>query len=217
MEDEGEELCAIPPSALAIASRRSREPPARGPAAPVSAVLVGGAAAGKPAAYAAVRRALAAFYRGYPDVDVAGRMATVAAFLRAYFPRFFFVGFYTASAPGEPLRIGPYTGNGHVLACGSIGWGRGVCGAAAAAGAPVVVRDVAAFPGYISCDEDTQSELVVPVFGRAFHDGRRAPEGARAPLIAVLDVDADVVGAFDDEDVAGLEAVLADAFGGRDA
>ena len=127
------------------------------------------------------------------------------------------MGFYTARAPGAPLLVGPYTGNGHVLACGSIAWGRGVCGAAAAAGAPVVVANVAAFPGYISCDEDTKSEVVVPVFGRAYADGRAAAAGGPPELIAVLDVDADVVGAFDDEDVAGLTAVLADAFGGRDA
>jgi L-methionine (R)-S-oxide reductase len=40
---------------------------------------------------------------------------------------------------------------------------QGLCGAAAAAGAPVVVGDVAADPRYLTTHTTTQSEIVVPI------------------------------------------------------
>ena len=49
------------------------------------------------------------------------------------------------------------------MACQSIAFGRGVCGAAAASGKTQVVPDVELFPGHIACDGDSKSEIVVPV------------------------------------------------------
>ena len=49
----------------------------------------------------------------------------------------------------------------------------------------------------IACDASSKSEIVVPVF---------APDGE---LIAVLDVDSDRLDAFDEEDRAGLERIVA--------
>jgi L-methionine (R)-S-oxide reductase len=66
----------------------------------------------------------------------------------------------------------------------------------------VVVPDVERFPGHIACDGRSRSEIVVPVFDR---------EGA---LIAVLDVDSDRLGAFDEEDARGLVRI-AGWFAGR--
>ena len=80
--------------------------------------------------------------------------------------------------------------------------GRGVCGTAAAERRTVVVPDVEAFPGHIACDGRSRSEIVVPVLDRA------------GTLLAVLDVDSDRVGAFDDEDARGLERI-AGWFAGR--
>jgi len=59
------------------------------------------------------------------------------------------------------------------------------------------VADVHAFPGHIACDPKSKSEIVVPVF---------APDHE---LIAVLDVDSDRLSAFDGEDRAGLERLVA--------
>jgi len=59
------------------------------------------------------------------------------------------------------------------------------------------VDDVGAFPGHIACDARSKSEIVVPVFG---------PD---RELIAVLDVDSDRLDAFDKEDRAGLERIVA--------
>jgi GAF domain-containing protein len=59
------------------------------------------------------------------------------------------------------------------------------------------VRDVFEFEGHISCDPRSRSEIVVPVIE------------AQGELIAVLDIDSEIPGAFDDEDKAGLESLVA--------
>jgi GAF domain-containing protein len=96
--------------------------------------------------------------------------------------------------PDKPqeLVVGPYQGS---LGCLRIGFGKGVCGAAAASASTQRVDDVHAFPGHIACDARSRSEIVVPVFDAA---GR---------LAAVLDIDSEQPAAFDAEDQAGLEAI----------
>lgn len=155
--------------------------------------------------YAAIDRMLGKFLAAYP-LDLTGRMATLNSFLYANFPRMNFCGFYTTRVAGELLQIGPYMGD--MLACGTIAWGKGVCGTAAASGTTQIVRDVRAVENYIACDEETLSEIVVPVYARAYHNEPPAPEGAPKKLIAVLDIDGDALGAFDEEDAAQLQALL---------
>jgi L-methionine (R)-S-oxide reductase len=60
----------------------------------------------------------------------------------------------------------------------------------------VVVADVNAFPGHISCDARSRSEIVVPVFDRA------------GELVAVLDVDSAEPDAFDEADAEGLARIV---------
>jgi putative methionine-R-sulfoxide reductase with GAF domain len=98
--------------------------------------------------YAAISAALDKFLTKYP-VDLAGRMATLNSFLYANFPRMNFVGFYTVKTPGAELQIGPY--QGEVLACGTIAFGKGVCGTVAASGTTAVIPDVRAVENYIAC------------------------------------------------------------------
>ena len=95
---------------------------------------------------------------------------------------------------GSLAPRGPYQGS---LGCLDITFGRGVCGTAAAERRTVVVRDVHDFPGHITCDPRSRSEIVVPVF-----DGQ-------GTLIAVLDIDSPVHDAFGDVDREGLEALVA--------
>lgn len=70
-------------------------------------------------------------------------------------------GFYVLhpSRPGQ-LLLGPFQGK---VACQSIAFGRGVCGAAAREARTMLVPDVEVFPGHIACDGDSQSEIVVPI------------------------------------------------------
>jgi GAF domain-containing protein len=149
------------------------------------------------ARYAELSDEIAAVLEGEPDRGA--RMATVASMLaQAFAPRFFWTGFYVVdAAKGDELVVGPYQGT---LGCLRIGFGRGVCGAAAARGETVVVDDVDAFPGHIACDSRSRSEIVVPV------------RDAAGALIAVLDVDSTEPAAFDDADRAGLEAIVARVF-----
>jgi GAF domain-containing protein len=126
------------------------------------------------------------------DDDVA-EMATLSCLLHHAFGHLW-TGFYRVVEPDRLLRVGPYQGT---LGCLEIQFGRGVCGTAAAEGRTVVVEDVQAFPGHITCDARARSEIVVPV------------RDASGRLLAVLDVDSERPGTFDEEDRAGLERLVA--------
>lgn len=158
--------------------------------------------------YADIETMLDKFLRKY-DLDVVGRMATLNSFLHANFPRMNFVGFYVVSKPGEQLAVGPY--QGEVLACGTIAFGKGVCGTAASSGETQIVHDVNAIENYIACDDDTKSEIVVPVYGTCYHNEVGGGAGEKK-LIAVLDIDGDSIGAFDSVDDVALKRILAKIF-----
>jgi GAF domain-containing protein len=100
---------------------------------------------------------------------------------------------YRVVEQGELHRVVPYQGT---LGCLEIRIGRGVCGTAAAERRTIVVPDVFDFPGHITCDARSRSEIVVPVLGRS------------GTLIGVLDIDSDQVATFDDEDQRGLERIV---------
>jgi L-methionine (R)-S-oxide reductase len=145
----------------------------------------------KPEGYLALEAQARAVLEGVRD-EVAA-MATFSALLHHGLGHLW-TGFYRVAEPGRTLRVGPYQGT---LGCLEIAFGRGVCGTAAASGKTVVVPDVEAFPGHISCDARSRSEIVVPVF-----DGTGA-------LLAVLDIDSARPRAFDAEDQRGLERLMA--------
>lgn len=101
------------------------------------------------------------------------------------------VGFYLPD--GDELVLGPRRDK---PACSPIGL-HGACGQCYRSGVSVVVWDVKELgENYVACDPRDQSEVVVPCLGE---------EGA---CWAVLDLDSFDVGAFNDEDVAGLTGVL---------
>ena len=141
-------------------------------------------------AYAQLDAHIRAVLDGVTD-DVTA-MATMSSLIHHAFG-FLWTGFYRVVEPGRLLRVGPYQGT---LGCLEIAFGQGVCGTAAARATPVLVADVEAFPGHIACDARSRSEIVLPV-----HD-------ANGALLAVLDVDADRLAAFDDEDLAGLSRIV---------
>jgi len=143
----------------------------------------------KPDAYHQLDEHVRVLLEGIDD-DIAA-MATMSALIHHAFGHLW-TGFYRVVAP-DMLRVGPYQGT---LGCLEIPIGRGVCGTAAAERRSVIVNDVREFPGHITCDARSRSEIVVPVPGRS---------GA---LIAVLDIDSDQVAAFDDEDQHGLEHLM---------
>ena len=62
----------------------------------------------------------------------------------------------------------------------------------------VIVPDVDKYPGHITCDARSRSEIVVPVLG------------SRGDLLAVLDVDSEQLDAFNEEDQGGLERLVSE-------
>jgi len=124
--------------------------------------------------------------------DSVAAMATISALIHNAFG-YLWTGFYRVVERDRLLRIGPYQGT---LGCMEIQFGKGVCGTAAAERRTVIVEDVNAFPGHITCDARSRSEIVVPVFDR------------NRELIAVLDIDSEEPGTFGDADRAGLEGIV---------
>ena len=124
--------------------------------------------------------------------DEVATMATVSCLVHHAFGHLW-TGFYRVVEPGRLLRVGPYQGT---LGCLEIAFGRGVCGTAAAERRTVIMEDVHAFPGHITCDARSRSEIVVPVLD------------ASGALLAVLDVDSDRPAAFDDVDREALERMM---------
>ena len=142
----------------------------------------------KAASYDLVLRQLEALLEG--ETDPIAKMANVAAVLHESFG-FWWTGFYRVV--GEELILGPFQGP---VACMHIPFGRGVCGTAWKRNETVVVPDVEAFPGHIACSSVSRSEIVVPV------------HGADGTVVAVLDIDSDRLGTFDEVDQEWLEKIV---------
>jgi L-methionine (R)-S-oxide reductase len=147
---------------------------------------------GKPKAeaYAELKRHTEAVLEGIDD-DVCG-MATMSCLLHHAFGHLW-TGFYRVVTPGKLLRVGPYQGT---LGCLEIPFGKGVCGTSASEARTLVIEDVHAFPGHITCDGRSASEIVVPVFGK------------NRELLAVLDIDSEHKAAFDEVDRQHLEEMM---------
>ncbi len=140
-------------------------------------------------AYIAIRNNAEAVLAGVTDEIAA--MATISALLH-HSLGFLWTGFYRVVRP-RALQVGPYQGS---LGCIDIEFGRGVCGTSAQEGKTIIVADVSTFPGHISCDARSRSEIVVPVLNKS------------NDLLGVLDVDSDETGAFSDVDRVGMEELV---------
>lgn len=145
------------------------------------------AAVDKLARYRELLPQLAALLDDEPDLIA--NLANATAALRECVPAASWIGFYIAR--GHELVLGPFQGK---VACVRIGFGRGVCGTAAAERRTLVVPDVEQFPGHIACDAGSRSEIVVPIV-------------RRGEVVAVLDLDSYELAAFDDDDAAGLRPI----------
>ena len=117
-------------------------------------------------------------------------LSTTVCALHHGFSHFHWTGFYCVSAP-EILSIGPYQGS---HGCIWIPFTKGICGAAARSRKTQWIRDVHTREDHIACSSTTNSEVVVPLL-------------SQDEIIAVLDVDSDILNAFSKEDVVFLEAV----------
>ena len=119
-------------------------------------------------------------------------MTAAVATLKRRMPDYSWVGIYLLD--GNELVLGPFEGkpSPHTR----IPLGRGICGAAAAEKATIIVDDVNADPRYLACSIETRSEIVVPIM-----DGN--------DVLGEIDIDSDRLAAFDTRDQEMLEAVAA--------
>ena len=106
--------------------------------------------------YAELKRDLSALLGG--ETNFIAALSNASALLNERLDDVNWVGFYLME--GDQLVLGPFQGK---TACIRIALGTGVCGTAAAERRTQLVADVHAFPGHITCDADSRSELVVPV------------------------------------------------------
>lgn len=126
---------------------------------------------------------------------LSGRQALkeVCRFLQQSFSHYPWVGVYRLEGPSLVLDAweGPRATE-HTR----IPLDRGVCGQAAREDRTVLVDDVNADPNYLACFLETRAEIVVPIHY----------EGA---VVGEIDIDANVVKAFDASDRRFLESVAA--------
>jgi GAF domain-containing protein len=107
-------------------------------------------------------------------------------------PSYNWVGFYMLDPDdANTLVLGPFRGAAteHVR----IPVSEGICGAAVAQGATILVDDVSCDPRYLACSIETRSEIVVPIW-------------AGGKIVGEIDIDSHEQRAFGPEDRAFLEA-----------
>ena len=130
---------------------------------------------------------IAALVTGEPDLIA--NLANISAALKQQFG-WLWIGFYLVK--GDDLVLAPFQGP---IACTRIRKGRGVCGTAWEQMKTIIVPDVNAFPGHISCSSLSKSEIVIPIIWNG-------------DVIGVLDIDDSNYSAFDKTDELFLTEIL---------
>ena len=123
------------------------------------------------------------------ESDIIANLANVTASLKEALG-FFWIGFYFVN--GEELVLRPFQGP---VACTRIKKGKGVCGAAWMNKKTILVPNVNQFPGHISCNSQSKSEIVLPVFKN--HE-----------VYAILDVDSNQLDDFSGIDGKYLKEII---------
>ena len=116
-------------------------------------------------------------------------LSNLSGLLKQAFSKISWVGFYLFD--GEKLILGPFQGK---IACTLIPIGKGVCGTAAEQKKTMIVPNVHEFPGHIACDDESNSEIVVPLL-------------KDDELLGVLDLDSTQLAAFNETDKQYLEKI----------
>ena len=123
----------------------------------------------------------------YEDVTI---LSNTSAIINELFPDINWVGFYLNK--NNKLLLGPFQGK---VACTTIPFNRGVCGACATSNKSIIVENVHDFPGHIACDSASLSEICIPI-------------NVNNSFYGLLDIDAPIVNRFNDEDRINLEKII---------
>lgn len=117
-------------------------------------------------------------------------LANVSAILNQYMDNINWVGFYLNK--NNKLLLGPFQGK---VACTTIPFNRGVCGACATSNKSIIVENVHDFPGHIACDSASLSEICIPI-------------NVNNSFYGLLDIDAPIVNRFSENDKINLEKII---------
>ena len=137
-----------------------------------------------PAIEQEIRRELA------PITDSRAALKRAVEILKTRVPDYHWVGIYELF--GNELVLGPFAGKPSPHT--HIPLGRGICGAAAAEKATIIVDNVHSDSRYLACSVDTKSEIVVPIM-------------RGCDVLGEIDIDSDRPSAFGPDDKRMLEAV----------
>jgi L-methionine (R)-S-oxide reductase len=137
--------------------------------------------------YKSINAQIFALIDGEPDLIA--NLANITAALKEQFG-WLWVGFYLVK--DNELVLGPFQGP---IACTRIRKGKGVCGTAWEKAITLIVPDVEKFVGHIACSSLSKSEIVIPIF-------------KNNEVVAILDVDSEMLNQFDEIDEKYLGEML---------
>jgi L-methionine (R)-S-oxide reductase len=143
--------------------------------------------------YLIIETKLEELFSTYKNLSITAQMASLSSAIKKEFPEFTFVGFYIV-VENEILEVGPYVSD--ILAVPRIEYGKGVCGFCWEQKQSQIVNNVRKCNNYIACSPDVLSEIVLPVFN------------TKKEVIAVLDIDSNILDRFDEVDCQNLERLL---------
>jgi GAF domain-containing protein len=123
------------------------------------------------------------------EKDLIANMANISALLFEKLSNINWVGFYRLI--DNQLVIGPFQGK---TTCIRIAIGKGVCGTCVEKKETIIVDNVHNFKGHITCDSESKSEIVIPLFNKT-------------EIIGVLDIDSPIYNCFNVDDKVGLENI----------
>ena len=126
------------------------------------------------------------------EQDANAALEAAVRTLKQHVADYTWVGIYLLY--GNELVLGPFLGR--LSPHARIPLGRGICGAAAAEKATIIVDDVNTDPRYLACSVDTRSEIVVPIM-------------TDEEVLGEIDIDSDRPAAFGSADRELLEQVAA--------
>jgi GAF domain-containing protein len=127
-----------------------------------------------------------------PKLSFNAKLILISAVLYNKNSEWLFCGFYLVKKI-DLLEIGPYQSS--IFPCTYIKFNRGVCGESASKKQPIIIDNVNEYPNYISCDDQTKSEIVIPLLKNDV-------------LIGVLDIDSVKESNFDNTDLKYLTEII---------
>ena len=125
------------------------------------------------------------------SVPQIANLSNITVLLKEGFKNINWAGFYLVDEVNQRLYLGPFQGP---LACTSIPFSKGICGRCYCLKEVVIVNDVNADKEHIACSSFTKSEIVAPII-------------VNDKVVAVIDIDSDVLNNFTDDDMDTVKAI----------